>query len=280
MRYLGAALVVCYLALIVPFTGYLKSRPAVEKLGYTPDSDILKVVSGEMSTLLAEWCVLKVLFYFGTITEPSGAHSAVNPEYYNMFKTVETAVKLDPYNLDSYYFAQASFTWEIGRAKDVNRLLIYGMKYRNHDWTLPFYVAFNNAYFLRNYPEAAKYMQIAADLSHEPLLTNLAARYFYEAGRTDLGIIFLDNMEKGATDRKVKNVFEIRKKALVAVKTLDEAIILFRQKRGRLPGDLAELVSAGVIRSIPEDPYGGKFYLDRDGKVRSTSKFAFGGKTR
>ncbi|MBJ6724084.1 hypothetical protein [Geomesophilobacter sediminis] len=278
VRYLAAGLVACYLAVIVPFTAYLKHRPVVVKLGYTPDPEILKVTSGDLSTLIAEMCVLKVLFYYGTVTDRTAA--AGKPEYYNMFKTVETAIRLDPYNLDAYYFAQASFTWEVGRAKDVNRLLAYGMKYRTKDWTLPFYIAFNDAYFLRDYADAAHYMQKAADLSHEPLFTTLAARYFYESGRTDLGILFLANMEQGSRDQKVKNVFEIRRKALLAVKVLDEAVARFKTAHHRMPATVSELVSSGEIPRIPEDPYGGRFYLEGDGKVRSTSKFAFGGTTR
>lgn len=279
-RYLSAALVACYLSLIVPFTGYLKHRPTMVKLGYTPEADVLKLVSGDQATLLAEMCILKVLFYFGTVTDSSGVKMASKPEYYNMFKTLETGIKLDPYNMDSYYFAQAAFTWEIGRARDVNRLLMYGMKYRNQEWTLPFYIAFNDAYFLKDYAGAAKYMRIAADLSHQPLLTNLTARYFYESGRADLGILFLENMEKSAPDKKVKNLFEIRRKALLAVKVLSDAVGRFKSVKGRMPSGLTELVSTGIIGVIPVDPYGGEFYLDNGGMVRSTSKFAFGSTTQ
>ena len=46
-----------------------------------------------------------------------------------MYKTLQTAAKFDPYNSDAYYFAQAAFTWEVGRAKEVNQMLDYGMKH-------------------------------------------------------------------------------------------------------------------------------------------------------
>jgi hypothetical protein len=34
------------------------------------------------------------------------------------------------------------------------------------------------------------------------------------------------------------------------------------------------MIRAGIIQALPEDPYGGEFYLDEHGKVRSSSKLA------
>lgn len=269
--------ILLYLLVLFPFTAYLKDRPVAVKLGYMPDAEAIRMVSGDQRYLLAEYSVVKVLFYFGTLLEKQQNNITIKPEYYNMFKTLETAVKLDPYNMDAYYFTQAAFTWEIGRASDVNRVLAYGMKYRTWDWTLPFYAAFNSAYFLREYEAAAEYMKKAADISGNPLLTNLAARYFYEVGRNDLGILFLETMERGAKDKKVKNIYALRKTALLAVQAINDAIVKFKATHGRRPVDLKELIASGHIASIPKDPYGGKFYLDDGGMVRSTSKFAFGG---
>lgn len=277
MRIAFVILLLAYAAVITPFTAYLNKRPVQVRLGYLPDEGVIKALSGDHRTLLAEYAVVKVLFYFGTLTEKAQSGVAPRPEYYNMFKTLETALLLDPYNMDAYYFAQAAFTWEVGRVRDVNRLLDYGMKYRTWDWYLPFYASFNHAYFLKDYAAAARYMKQAAELTGDSLFTNLAARYFYEAGRTELGIVFLQSMEKGAKDEKVRKLYALRKQALLAVESLNKAVAEFDRRNGRLPANLQELVSAGVIRSIPADPYGGLFYLDHKGAVRSTSKFAFGG---
>jgi tetratricopeptide (TPR) repeat protein len=276
MRLFYFSLLLSYVLVIIPFTSYLKNRPVAVKLGYTPEAEVLKMVAGDQRYLVADYTVLKVLFYYGTLAERWQNKIKLPPEYFNMFKTLETAVKLDPYNMDAYYFSQAAFTWEVGRAKDVNRLLMYGMKYRPWDHNLPFYIGFNSAYFLKDYENAAKFMQKAAEISGEPLYTGLAARYFYEAGHTELGIIFLAAMEKGAKDRQIRDVYALRKKALLAVKTLEKAVEEFRSSHRRLPGDLSELVSAGILRSLPVDPYGGNFFVEADGRIRSTSKFAFG----
>lgn len=272
--------VAAYLLLIVPFSSYLTNRPVAIKLGSFPEAKVIRFVAADQLYLVANYAVTRVLFYFGTLVDLDKRKVRVKPEHFNMFKTMETVVKLDPYNMDAYYFIQAAFTWELGRAKDVNRVLDYGMKYRNWDSQLPFYAGFNAAYFLKDYKTAATYFQRAAELSGNDLYTNLSARYFYEAGETDLGIAFLSTMTKGASDPKVRKIYELRKSALEGVRTLENAVEGFRRATGRAPASLEALVSAGFIDEIPSDPYGGSFYLDPDGRVRSSSKFAvIGGDT-
>ena len=268
-------LVFSYLLVIVPFTAYLKNRPVAVKLGYVPDGEILKVVSADHRFTLAEFAVVKVLIYFGSLLPSPDSKMIEKPEYFNMFKTLENALRLDPYNLDAYYFTQAAFTWEVGRIRDVNNVLQYGMRYRTWDYMLPFYVAFNDAYFLKDYKNAAIFMKRSAEISKNPLFTNLAARFFYESRQSEFGIMFLNVMEQGAKDKNIKQMYAVRRSALLAVKELTEAVERYRKRFGKEPRDLHEVVTSGVIARIPGDPYGGTFYLADDGMIRSTSKFAF-----
>ena len=272
--YFFILILISYLAVVIPFTAYLKNRPIAVKLGYMPEARIIKPVVGDQRYLIAELYVLKVLFYYGSLVEKNQNTLVVPPEYYNMYKTLESAVVLDPYNMDAYYFTQAAFTWELRRAKDVNAMLKYGMKYRTWDYLLPYYAGFNAAYFLHDYKTGAKFMKRAAELSGNPLFTTLASRYFYEAGENELGILFLDTMTKGAKDKKIKKVYELREKALLAAQFLENGVVKFKKTHRRLPKDLKELVVSGIIPKLPRDPYGGSFYLDSAGKIRSTSKFA------
>jgi hypothetical protein len=265
-----------YLAVIGPFTGYLKDRPVAEKMGYLPEAKALKYLVADHRPLVGEWAVMKVIFYYGGLLMPEegGVRFSVPPEYYAMFRTLQTALRLDPYNTDAYYFAQAAFTWDVGRVKEVNNMLDYGMRYRTWDYQLPFFAGFNAAYFLKDYTRAAEYMEKAAMLSGEPLFTTLAARYFYEAGREDLGILFLDSMQKSVKEEKVKKVLQMRREALAAVKSIREASELFRTRNNREPASVEELVDSGFLRQVPVDPYGGRFFIADDGTVASTSRFA------
>jgi len=261
---------------IVPFASYMKNRPVAVKLGYVPSAEVLRVTVGDQKLLVAHAAVVKVLVYFGTLVEKLQNKIVLPPEYQNMYTTLQTAAKLDPYNNDAYYFAQAAFTWEVGRAKEVNQMLDYGMKYRTWDYMLPFFAGFNAAYFLKQYEPAARYMQRAAELSGNPLLTTLAARYYYESDKSKIGIDFLEMMEKGAKDEQTRKLYRLRRSGLQAVLSIQVAMSQFKKQYGRLPGRLGELIESGILKRLPEDPYGGRFYLDNLGNIRTTSKFAFG----
>lgn len=264
-----------YGLLILPFTGYLANRPMEVKLGYLPHPQLLKILSADHGLLLAETAVVKVLFYYGTIVGKFQENVIIRPEHANMYRTLQTATQLDPYNMDAYYFAQAAFTWELNRVAEVNALLEHGIKYRTWDPWMFFYLGFNNAYFLNDYGKAAGYLQRAGELAPEnALFSRLAARYYYESDQTELGLTFLETMIAEAKDRAVKQTYTVRRDALVAVLTLEKAQTAFTAKTGRQPDSLQELVQAGFLQQIPDDPYGGKFYFDGKKRVRSTSKLA------
>lgn len=262
-----------YVLFLPNYIEFLRNRPVEVKLGYMPHPQVLRATVADQRLVVAQWAVTKTLFYFGTLLDEFHQNVIVRPEFANMYQTLQTAVKIDPYNMDAYYFAQASFTWELGRIDEVNRLLKFGLKHRTWDPWLPFYVGFNYAYFLNNYELAAQYMQKAAEISGNTLFTNLAARYFYESAQTDFGLMFLDTMINQATDEVVKQTYILRRDALVAVHELEEKVAEYEQKYGHSLNNLQDLVHQGLLEVIPPDPYGGEFYIDGSGRIRSTSKF-------
>lgn len=275
------SLICAYLIIIHPFTTYLNNRPVVNKVGYIPEAEILKFSVGDQRYLVSELAVFKVMLYFGTMYDNTVNTLKLPPEYANMAKMLSNSVLLDPYNMDAYYLAQAAFVWDVkDSVKDINKLLVYGMRYRTWDFYLPFFAGFNSAYFLHDYRAAADFMKRAAELSGDPLFANLSARYFHQAGRTELGILFINSMEKGAKDEKIRKSFRIRKEALVSAQKISEAVSRYREMFKANPSSIEELVRLGYLKAVPKDPYGGKFYLTDKGKVESTSKFAFGGQNR
>lgn len=272
---LGAGLVL-YCAVIGPFTGYMKTKPFEEKLGYVPHANVIRYLSGDQQLFIASTLVTKVLFYFGGVSDKAANKLSAPPDYRSMNEVLVTSLKLDPYNMDAYYFSQAVFVWDVGRVKEANAILEYGMRHRTWDWYLPFFAGFNNAYFLKDYEKAAYYYKRAGELSGVELHMSLAGRYMYESGRTTLAIAYLKMILRGAKNEAVKRDLGIRLKAFEGVHGIEIARDRFRRDTGRLPSSPDELVTGGYLAAMPVDPYGGRFYLEADGKVASTSKFAFG----
>jgi hypothetical protein len=98
-----------------------------------------------------------------------------------------------------------------------------------------------------------------------------------ESGQTDLAIAYLSGMERGENNPALKKNYQIRLAAFKEVRRIELARDRYREKGGVLPVTLDTLISSGLLAPPPSDPYGGQFYLEPDGKVATTSKFAFGG---
>lgn len=270
-------LIVLYGVVMVPFTDHMRGRPFVEKLGYLPASDALKVLVADQKQSVGASLIMKVMMYFGGKVSGGDLKVTTAVDYKAMSRTVHAALKLDPYNMDGYYFAQAILVWDVKQYRLANDLLEYGMKYRTWDWYLPFFAGFNYAFFLKDYPNAARMYMRAGDLSGEPLFKKLAGRYLQQSGQTEIAIAYLTTMEKGARDKAVKESFRIRLTAFRRVLLIEKARDGFIAEHGRLPSSVEEMLAKGYLKSIPADPYGGKFYLEPTGDVSTTSKFAFAG---
>ncbi|HDD44066.1 MAG TPA: hypothetical protein ENG63_04295 [Candidatus Desulfofervidus auxilii] len=264
------------LLLLITFMPYfvknMKERPIYEKLGFLPRGKFYKTVIGEFRWFLGEYFTFKAITYYGTKVGRMLKGEEVDVEYFNLYKTIETAVLLNPYHEDAYYFAQAAFVWDIGRVKEVNSLLEYVFKYRKWDFQIPFFLGFNYSYFFKDYKKAAEYFKKAAELSGIPFFATLSARYFYESGHIELGIMFLEYMIKNTRKENIKKFYQKRLIALKAIYLLKKAVNKYKKTFGHLPSNLNDLVKKGIIEKLPEDPYGGKFYLDKTGKIRTTSK--------
>jgi len=267
-----------YCVIIGPFTLYMKQKPVEEKLGYLPTVDVMRYLSADHRELVGASLVMKVIMYFGGITEKQQAKVIVAPpDYKRMSGILHGAVKLDPYNMDAYYFAQSFLTWDVKQYKLANDLLEYGMKYRTWDWMLPFFAGFNSAYFLKDYKKAADFYKRAGTLTGSELYRSLAGRYMQESGQTDLAIAYLTAMENEEKNQAVKKNYQIRLSAFKEARRIELAREQFTKERRVMPASIEQLIHEGYLVSAPVDPYGGKFFLEPDGRVATTSKFAFAG---
>lgn len=273
---------ISYMLVIGPFTSYMRNKPIEEKLGYVPSIKFLKPLSADQKEMAGASLVMKVMMYFGTVIEKSGDGRVITetPDLQGMSRLLHGAVQLDPYNMDAYYFAQGFLTWDARQYKVANELLEYGMKYRTWDWYLPYFAGFNNAYFLKDYKKAAEYYKTAGDLSGMDLYKSLAGRYLQESGQTELAIAYLTGMVKTARNQAVRQTYQIRLKAFQEVRRIERARDRFLESGGTLPVTIETLLKSGLLTPPPVDPYGGRFYLDPEGKVMTTSKFAFGVKKK
>ena len=149
--------IVLYALLIIPFSDYMKQKPVEEKLGYIPNLQVIRLLSVEQKELAGASLLMKVIMYFGEVAGKQAENVVTQPlDYREMERVIQIALKLDPYNMDGYYFAQSVLVWDMKQYQAANDLLEYGMQYRTWDWYLPFSAGFNYAYFLKDYKKRLK----------------------------------------------------------------------------------------------------------------------------
>jgi hypothetical protein len=83
-------------------------------------------------------------------------------------------------------------------------------------------------------------------------------------------------MVRNTTNENLRKWLTLRLKAFRMVEFLEDGIAQYQEIYGSQPPSLEALVEGGILQAIPPDPYGGKFYLDKSGRVQTTSEFAQG----
>jgi hypothetical protein len=233
---------------------------------------IVKIMALEFRGLASDILFLKSMTFIGGTLQRKEPSRVKEWEWNWFIKVLNASTDLDPYFLDPYYYANAYLTWDAGRIEEANHLLEKGSRYRDWDWMLPFFVGFNNFYFLQNDNKAAEFlMESSRRPGGDPMFASIAARLSYKENRTETAIYFLEQTAKYTEDRNIKERFETRIQALRSILFLDNAVAVFKKKYGKNPTGIEELVSKNIISQLPMDPYGGTYYLAEGGKVRSTA---------
>lgn len=239
----------------------------------------LQVVSLEYRNFVADMFFLKALNRFGETLERS-EHNIVGEhvddwEWAAMMAEIDLSTSLDPYFLDPYYFANAIITHNQKLIPRVSLLLESGAKKRDWDWELPFYAGFNYFFYLNQPVKASELLMEAArrPTNKSSLLSTLAARLAYQGEKTKNAIIFLKQMLASATDESVKDIYETRLQSLEGIYIIERAAEIYRERFQERPKAVTQLVTMGILKKLPIDPYGGKYFFDKNCKVKTTSNF-------
>ena len=103
----------------------------------------------------------------------------------------------------------------------------------------------------------------------------LAARLYAHAGTPDTALDFLDNMWRETNDERVRESLEGRMKEVIIerdIHVLEEAVASYADRFKQRPQSLSQLVDRGILGSLPEEPFGGRYRLDAvTGTVNSST---------
>jgi len=202
-------------------------------------------------------------------------------EYRDVADYAQLITDLDPDFGYVYQFAGVVVPFNRGRetwrnTRESTALLEKGVA-RFPTWVfLRMLLAYNLSVFHKEYVRAAQLLEDTTRLKGAPsYLSLLATRLYAQGGAFDAASAFANQFAANADDPETRAAFEHRKKEIELERILqhaDQAVSAFRQRSGRLPIDLNELLAAGDLSELPQDPLEGQIYLGADGRTYSTSQ--------
>lgn len=174
----------------------------------------------------------------------------------------------NPAHEDNYYIAANILPWN-GHLDAAQGVLRRATAARTNDWQPAFYLGFHYYHFLKDPAEGARWLLTAAPRATSQQdrwsLENLAAQWLERGYKTATAAAMVDAMAENAPAGAFRNYLKARATRLHDLVRLRELTTIFRERTGRSPAALEDLVTAGLIGRIPEDPLGEGFSLDREG---------------
>jgi len=248
-----------------------RQRPSLvraEELSYLPKGEYLKLAVLGYRQLAADLIWLKAVQHLGEKHQTRAG-------YLSAYHAVDVLTDVDPTFVFAYQAAGTVLGVWAGLPRESIALLTKGMRHHPEAWQLPFYVGYDYFYELHDPVMAARYFRMASLLRGAPdYLPKLAARMTVEVGDPQAALEFLQRLYQQTEDEQVRQGLGRRMKEVIAerdIRFLEEGVRRYAARYGKLPVKLEDLVTGGIVRRIPEEPFGGIYELQAsEGTVTST----------
>ena len=247
-----------------------------EELMFLPSESRLPRLSGGYSGLLAAIYWTRTVQYYGR-------HRLAHAREFALLGTLlDITTDLDPHLLIAYRFGSLFLAGKLpegaGDPQRAIHLLERGIVANPEYWRFWEDMGFIYYWDMKDYAHAARAFQTGSERPGAlPWMRVLAASVASRGGEIQSSRILWAEIARAAGNDSMRHSAEIHLAALdalEALRKLDELLALYRQKEGRAPYSLQDLVVAGYLRGIPLDPSGEPFVVAPDGRA------ALGPKTR
>lgn len=153
-----------------------------------------------------------------------------------------------------------------------------GLADADPDWRIPYYMAMNYYLEEKDLKDAAKYFNIAAETPGVPdYAASFAVNFGVGQRERDRVRNLWITVYKSTNDPATKDRAAAYVARLNDLDYLDAASKAYKAKFGAYPTSTDALAARGVIPSVPEDPFGFAFIINKDGTagVNTTQKPSF-----
>lgn len=274
---IGRALaVVAGIALLVLAVGWTdatlsrqlaRAAPAPELI-YLPPTPVLRAASLGFEHALADVLWFRTISYFGR-------HYRSDRVYPWLAGMCQAVTDLDPSAEHVYRFGGLILPWEAEHIDEGIALLEKGVRNLPDSWDLRYILGFSYYFFKNDLEAASRTLRAAAMLRGAPeFLSQLAALVYAAHEGPQRAIDFLAEIDRSSVNGEMRGIIRQRIRELqlsTDIDQLESAVQEYAARFHRLPVKLEELVVAGVLASIPREPFGGDYVLvEGSGDVQSS----------
>lgn len=267
---LGLCLCLCtFKALRRADTTLATEQVRLQEVLYMPKLSAVKFLSFGYANALSNLLWFNTINYFGK-------HYASDRNYEWLYHMCDLVTALDPRKRAVYEFCATMLAWEANTADRSVALLSRAIETFPEDWHLYYMRGFTYMYFQNDPVRAQQDFAHGATLPKtDKIMARLAAKKLVDLGDPQTALTFLEDMIRRAQSQAEKDALLERWKETryeLDFINIEQALEIFRSQKGVAPRELKELISAGIINALPNDPFGGYYFLDQAGQVQSSSK--------
>jgi tetratricopeptide (TPR) repeat protein len=275
--------------LVLFFAGTVLCRSQVEKLRgkevtleevlYMPSGKSVKRLSLGYSSLLADIYWTRAVQYFG---EKSNQRSM---RYDLLYPLLDITTDLDPHLIVSYEFGSLFLSQPppegAGQPEKAVALVEKGIRENPSYWRLYFTLGFIHYLDRRDYkaaseaffkgsevPGALPWMKVMAARMAEHGEDRSTALYLWKA-------VYDTSIDPQVKDTAMQHLASLR--AEQDIEQLEQRVKLYRERTGVLPSRWLDMIRAGLLPGLPQDPDGTEYKLLPDGTVdvQDPAKYRF-----
>jgi hypothetical protein len=283
------ATVICSLLLAVFFAGTVLCRSQVEKLRgkevtleevlYMPSGKSVKRMSLGYSSLLADIYWTRAVQYFGDKLNQRSMR------YDLLYPLLDITTDLDPHLIVAYEFGSLFLSQPppdgAGQPEKAVALVEKGLRENPSYWRLYFTLGFIHYLDRRDYKAAGEAFLKGSEVPGAlPWMKVMAARMAEHGDDRSTAVylwraVYDTSIDPQVKETAIQHLTSLRAEA--DIEQLEQRVKIYRERTGMLPSRWLDMVRAGILPGLPQDPNGAEYKLLPNGTVdvQDPSKYRF-----